>query len=72
MIKLALSEALAKRNKRENDDMSLNQLAKETGIARQTLTNWENGESLKTLNHILKLSEFLGVDMKDLIKTKKK
>jgi len=42
-------------------------VAKDTGVSNTTLSDWKNGKSTPKLDKLIKISKYLGVDLKDLI-----
>ena len=42
-------------------------VSKATGISQTTLSNWKKGRSKPKVDKLLKIAEFLGCDIKDLI-----
>lgn len=46
---------------------SQKELANHLGIRRQSISRWENNETLPSLEHLYELSEFLEVSMGDML-----
>ena len=44
-------------------------LAKDTGISQSTLSDWKAGRSTPKLDKLLKIADYLGVQLQDLIST---
>ena len=44
-------------------------LAKDTGISQSTLSDWKVGRSTPKLDKLLKIADYLGVQLQDLIST---
>ncbi len=43
-------------------------VSKDTGIAQSTLSDWKSGRSVPKLDKLLKISEYLEVELEELIK----
>lgn len=46
-------------------------VAKETGIANSTLSDWKNGRSTPKADKLLKIANYLGIPVEELIVEKK-
>lgn len=57
----------ALRYQREAAKLTQRQLAKETGINQANISRWENGEVLPNIDVCVKLAEFYGVSVDELI-----
>lgn len=55
------------KNKRIIKGKSQKELANHLGIRRQSISRWENNETLPSLEHLYELSEFLEVSMGDML-----
>lgn len=53
---------------RKQNGYSQEQLADKLGIARQTISKWENGQAVPELNGLILLSELYGVTIDRLVK----
>lgn len=53
---------------RKRNHMSQEELAAKIGIARQTLSKWETGESVPDIEKCALLAELFGVTLDDLVK----
>lgn len=53
---------------RKQNGYSQEQLADKLGIARQTISKWENGQSVPELNGLILLSELYGVTIDRIVK----
>jgi len=53
---------------RKQNGYSQEQLADKLGIARQTISKWENGQAIPELNGLILLSELYGVTIDRLVK----
>lgn len=53
---------------RKKNGYSQEQLADKIGIARQTISKWENGQAMPELNGLISLSEFYGVTIDNIVK----
>jgi len=53
---------------RKNNGYSQEQLADKIGIARQTISKWENGQAIPELNGLILLSELYGVTIDRIVK----
>lgn len=49
-------------------DITRYRLAKEIGVSTQTACNWADGKSIPDTQSILKLSEYFGVTVEQLMK----
>lgn len=54
-----------------NERPSFYRLNKELGISANNFPSWERGEGLKTVEQIVKFSEYTGYPLESLIKIKK-
>lgn len=57
----------ALRYQREAAKLTQRQLAKETGINQANISRWENGEVLPNIEVCVKLAEFYGISVDELI-----
>lgn len=57
----------ALRYQREAAKLTQRQLAKETGINQANISRWENGEVLPNIDVCVKLAEFYGITVDELI-----
>ena len=74
-IKLDISSRIKQMEKETGKKIPLSSLAKEIGLSRQTLMNWDRGERLKTVEDVKKLADYFKCTVNDLIvkvKTKNK
>lgn len=55
------------KNKRIIKGKSQKELANHLGIRRQSISRWENNQTLPSLEHLYELSEFLEVSMGDML-----
>lgn len=55
------------RNARRDVSITQNDLAKELNITRMTMVSIEKGRSTPSVYEMVRISEFLGVPMKDLL-----
>ena len=53
---------------RKQNGYSQEQLADKIGIARQTVSKWENGQAVPELNGLISLSELYGVTIDRIVK----
>ena len=53
---------------RKQNGYSQEQLADKLGIARQTVSKWENGQAVPELNGLISLSELYGVTIDRIVK----
>lgn len=70
-VKIDVTSKLEKLNQKRTKPLSMSGLAKEVGITRQTLNNWDTGSGLKTLEDVSKLAKFFDCSILDLIKKEK-
>jgi transcriptional regulator with XRE-family HTH domain len=52
---------------REAANLSQHQLAKETGISQANICRWESGDVLPSIDACVKLAEFYGITLDELI-----
>ena len=52
---------------REQANLSQRQLAKEIGISQGNISRWESGEILPNIDFCVKLAEFYGITVDELI-----
>lgn len=52
---------------RENSKLSQHQLAKLTGISQVNLSRWESGNAIPSIVNCVKLADFYGISLDDLI-----
>lgn len=55
---------------RTEQKMSQEMLAEMLNISRQSISKWERGESLPSIDNLIRLSEILGIPLNDLVKGK--
>lgn len=53
---------------RKQNGYTQEQLAETTGIARQTISKWENGQAVPELSGLIRLSELYGVSIDRMVK----
>lgn len=53
---------------RKQNGYSQEQLADKLGIARQTISKWENGQAVPELNGLMLLSDLYGVTIDRMVK----
>lgn len=53
---------------RKQNGYSQEQLADKIGIARQTISKWENGQAVPELNGLILLSELYGVTIDRIVR----
>ena len=53
---------------RKQNGYSQEQLADKLGIARQTLSKWENGQAVPELNNLISLSNLYGITIDRIVK----
>ncbi|WP_416327534.1 DUF5680 domain-containing protein [[Eubacterium] hominis] len=53
---------------RKRNGYSQEQLSEKIGIARQTISKWENGQAIPELNGLIRLSELYGVTIDRIVK----
>lgn len=66
-VRIDISGALERRKEKTGEKDSYNSLHTKTGVGRQTLASWDRGESLKTIEDLVKIAEFFGEDINQLI-----
>ena len=52
---------------REINGLSQNELAKKTNIAQQNISRWEAGIAMPSLDACIKLAEFYGITLDELV-----
>ena len=52
---------------RERANLSQHQLAKEIGTSQGNISRWENGEVLPNIDFCVKLAEFYGITLDELV-----
>lgn len=52
---------------RQQNQLSQTQLAKDLAIARQSVSKWENGETLPSIDNLIQLSGLLNISLDELI-----
>lgn len=52
---------------RKSNDLSQEQLAKKLNISRQSVSKWENGETLPSIDNLIALSGLLNISLDELI-----
>ncbi|MCI8612720.1 MAG: helix-turn-helix transcriptional regulator [Clostridia bacterium] len=62
---LNYGEAL--KSQREAAGYTQRQLAKATGIGQQNISRWENGEVLPNIAFCVKLADFYGISLDELV-----
>ena len=55
---------------RQNAGLSQEQLAKQMGVSRQTISNWENSRSMPDVGSAVKLSGIYNITLDELLKNK--
>ena len=55
------------KNHRETLGISQLELAKKTGISHQNISRWESGKALPNIDFCVKLADFFGVSLDDLV-----
>lgn len=55
---------------RTEQKMSQDMLAEKLNISRQSISKWERGESLPSIDNLVRLSEILGIPLDELVKGK--
>ena len=53
---------------RKNKNLSQEDLGNELGVARQTISKWELGETTPEMDKLIKMSEIFAITLDDLIK----
>lgn len=53
---------------RKNQNLSQEDLGNELGVARQTISKWELGETTPEMDKLIKMSEIFEITLDDLIK----
>jgi transcriptional regulator with XRE-family HTH domain len=54
-------------NLRKENGMTQEQLAEQLGVARRTVSRWENGNNMPDLNILIELSDLYGVDLREIL-----
>lgn len=57
---------------RNEKNLTQEQLAEKFNISRRTVSRWENGYNLPDIDILLEMSEFYGVELKELLKGERK
>lgn len=57
----------ALRIQREAAGISQNELSRKIGTSHQNISRWERGEVLPNLDYCIKLADFYGISLDDLI-----
>lgn len=57
----------ALRYAREEKGLSQSQLAEKTGISHQNISRWESGKILPSIDFCVKLADFYGITLDELI-----
>ena len=57
----------ALRYQRENANLNLTQLAKAIGTSQQNVSRWEKNEVLPSIEFCVKLADFYGITLDELI-----
>jgi len=52
----------------ENRNITPYRLAKDTGIAQSTLSDWKKGKSVPKLDKLIKIANYLNVPLEELLK----
>ena len=53
---------------RKQNGYSQEELAERIGIARQTISKWENGQAIPEINGLIRLSELYGITVDRIVK----
>lgn len=53
---------------RKNKNLSQDELGNELGVARQTISKWELGETTPEMDKLIKISKFFEIGLDELIK----
>lgn len=57
----------ALRYAREEKGLSQSQLAEKTGISHQNISRWESGKILPSIDFCVKLADFYGITLDELV-----
>ena len=52
---------------RKEKGLTQEQLAEQVGVARRTISRWETGSNMPDLDILIELSDFYGVDLRELL-----
>lgn len=52
---------------RQKKDLTQKDLSVSLGVAHATINHWERGKTRPTFEHLVKISEFYGIDMNNLV-----
>lgn len=55
----------------EKNGVTQYRVGKETGIAQSTLSDWKSGRSTPKLDKLIKIADYLGVSLEELISDEK-
>lgn len=53
---------------RKHSSLSQEQLAERLGVARQTISKWENGQAMPEVNMLIRLSDLYGVSLDQMVR----
>lgn len=56
------------KNKRKENNLSQEEVAKKLNISRQSISKWETGTSYPDIENLIKLSELYNISLDELIK----
>ena len=57
---------------RKEKGLTQEQLAEMTGVARRTVSRWETGSNMPDLDVLIELSDFYGVDLREILNGERK
>lgn len=57
---------------RRKKNLTQEQLAEEFGVSRRTVSRWETGSNLPDIDILIEMSDFYGVDLRDLLDGERK
>ena len=57
---------------RKERGLTQEQLAERTGVARRTVSRWETGSNMPDLDILIELSDFYGVDLREILNGERK
>ena len=57
---------------RKEKGLTQEQLAEMTGVARRTVSRWETGNNMPDLDILIELSDFYGVDLREILSGERK
>lgn len=55
------------KSEREQQGTTQPEIAKKYGVSLSTVRNWENGQTVPSIDHALRIAEVLGVDIQDIV-----